>query len=57
VEPDDPQAMEEALARLLEDEPLRRQLALSGAEHVRRALDWPVICAQYESLLQESLAP
>ena len=55
VEPDNPRALEEALARLLENGPLRRRMAAAGAEHVRRELDWPIICAKYETMLRECL--
>jgi phosphatidylinositol alpha-1,6-mannosyltransferase len=51
VNPGDHAAMRNAIERLLLDEPLRRRLAQGGTERARAELAWPVIAAQYESLL------
>ncbi|MBI0535981.1 glycosyltransferase family 1 protein [Roseomonas sp. KE2513] len=47
----DPAAVAEALARLLEDNPLRRRLGVAGAARVRHDLTWAAVLPRYLGLL------
>ncbi|MBM3217896.1 MAG: glycosyltransferase family 4 protein [Candidatus Rokubacteria bacterium] len=44
-------ALADALARMLNDAPLRRRLAVAGAAYVRTAFDWDRAVARLEALL------
>ncbi len=54
VDPTDPQAVAEAIAKLLLDRELARRLGSAGAERAQR-LAWPVVAARVEAVLLEQL--
>jgi glycosyltransferase involved in cell wall biosynthesis len=51
----DPQALAEAIERLVGDTTLRRQIAMGGCELFRRKLATPVLATQLASMIQEVL--
>jgi phosphatidylinositol alpha-1,6-mannosyltransferase len=54
VEPDDPQALAEALWRLLQDEPLRAQLGRAGRRWVESEMNWERVARALEQALSEA---
>jgi len=56
VPPRDPQALQDALLRLLESEKLRQRLAKAARESVVRNLSWEAVTQQYLDLSQSAVA-
>jgi glycosyltransferase involved in cell wall biosynthesis len=51
VPPLNPWALATAIAKLLDDEPLRTRLRLAAFQHVQRRFTWDIVLPQYRSLL------
>ena len=56
VPPDDPDALERSMARLLGDGPLREQLGRRGHDLVERAYTWDAIAMKYETIYRRSMS-
>jgi len=51
-----PEAIADAVVKLLSEPGLRRQLAVNGRTHANRNFDWEIVATRYGCLLDE-LAP
>jgi glycosyltransferase involved in cell wall biosynthesis len=53
VPPREPQAIAEAICRLVEDAPLRSRLVEAARESVRRTFSWELLCGRFAALYDE----
>jgi len=53
--PRDPEALAEAIMKLLNDEPLRKRLALQGTDEIRSKYSWSQVAARTEAVYGELL--
>jgi glycosyltransferase involved in cell wall biosynthesis len=55
VEPDQPEALANAIERLLGDEPLRRRLGEAARQHALRRFSWSQVAERFSDVFRRAL--
>jgi len=55
VEPDQPEALADAIDRLLGDEPLRRRLGTAARQHALSQFSWSQVAARFSNVFRDAL--